>query len=221
MRDLLIRDIANGAQNPTRTGGPDLLAFSPGLRHPLAATISSLIAHTESGDRSAADALFSALYAELHELARRKLAGAGGRLTLGPTTLLHEAYLNIAQREGPVFPDRDRFLGYAAKVMRGLIIDYARRRGARKRGGDFAITTLDEESAAAADGGDVVAIGAALEELAAADPPLADVVDLKFFCGFSCAEIARMRGVSERTIQRQWEKARLYLHRKLREAAEA
>jgi RNA polymerase sigma factor (TIGR02999 family) len=127
----------------------------------------------------------------------------------------------MARREGPVFPDRDRFLGYAAKVMRGLIIDYARSRGAKKRGGDFAITTLDEESAAAAPDGDVVAIGAALEQLAAVDPPLADVVDLKFFCGFSCPEIARMRGVSERTIQRQWEKARLYLHRRLREAAES
>jgi RNA polymerase sigma factor (TIGR02999 family) len=185
----------------------------------LATTISALIASTEGGDRTAADALFSALYAELHELARRKLAGAGGRMTLGPTTLLHEAYLNMAQREGPVFPDRDRFLGYAAKVMRGLIIDYARSRGAQKRGGGFAITTLDEESAAAAPEGDVVEIGAALEELAAADRPLADIVDLKFFCGFSCAEIGRMRGVSERTIQRQWEKARLYLHRKIREAA--
>jgi RNA polymerase sigma factor (TIGR02999 family) len=187
----------------------------------VATTISALIASTEGGDRKAADALFSALYAELHELARRKLAGSGGRVTVGPTTLLHEAYLNMAQREGTVFPDRDRFLGYAAKVMRGLIIDYARNRGARKRGGDFAITTLDEESAAAAEGADIVEIGAALEQLAAADPPLADVVDLKFFCGFSCAEIARMRGVSERTVQRQWEKARLYLHRKLRESAEA
>lgn len=184
-------------------------------------TISALIASTEGGDRKAADALFSALYAELHELARRKLAGAGPRVTLGPTTLLHEAYLDIAQREGPVFPDRDRFLGYAAKVMRGLIIDNARSRGAQKRGGAYAITTLDDDSAAAADGGELVEIGAALDQLAAADPPLADIVDLKFFCGFSCTEIARMRGVSERTIQRQWEKARLYLHRKIREATEA
>ncbi|HEY2797078.1 MAG TPA: ECF-type sigma factor [Thermoanaerobaculia bacterium] len=184
-------------------------------------TISALIASTERGDRKAADALFSALYAELHELARRKLAGAGSRVTLGPTTLLHEAYLDIAQREGSVFPDRDRFLGYAAKVMRGLIIDYARSRGARKRGGAFAITTLDEDSAAAAEGGDLLEIGAALEELAAVDPPLADIVDLKFFCGFSFAEIARMRGVSERTVQRHWEKARMYLHTRIRENAGA
>ncbi len=181
-------------------------------------TISALMASTDAGDRKAADALFSALYAELHELARRKLAGAGSRVTLGPTTLLHEAYLNIARREGSAFPDRERFLGYAAKVMRGLIIDYARSRGAQKRGGAYAITTLHEESAAAADGGDLVEIGAALEELAVAEPPLADIVDLKFFCGFSFDEIARMRGVSKRTVQRHWEKARMYLHRKIREA---
>jgi RNA polymerase sigma factor (TIGR02999 family) len=177
-----------------------------------------LIASTDAGDRKAADSLFSALYAELRTLARRQLAGAG--VTLGATTLLHEAYLNMAQREGAVFPDRARFMGYAAKVMRGLIIDHARSRGAQKRGGAYAITTLDEELAAAADGGDLIEIGEALEELAAAELPLADIVDLKFFCGFSFAEIAGMRGVSERTIQRQWEKARLFLHRRIREGAE-
>ena len=182
-------------------------------------TISALIASTEGGDRQAADALFAALYAELHELARRKLAGAGSRVTLGPTTLLHEAYLDIPQREGSVFPDRDRFLGYAAKVMRGVIIDYARSRGAQKRGGALAATTLDEESAAAAHGGDLVEIGAALDDLAAVDPPLADIVDLKFFCGFSFTEIAKMRGVSERTVQRHWEKARIYLRRRIEENA--
>lgn len=183
-------------------------------------TITALIASTEGGDRKAADALFAALYAELHELARRKLAGADSRLTLGPTTLLHEAYLDIAQREGAVFPDRGRFLGYAAKVMRGVIIDYARSHGAQKRGGASAAVTLDEETAVAADGGDLAEIGAALEDLSAVDPPLADIVDLKFFCGFSFAEIAQMRGVSERTVQRHWEKARMYLRRKIEENAQ-
>jgi RNA polymerase sigma factor (TIGR02999 family) len=186
----------------------------------VAPTVSSLIALTENGDHSAADALFSALYAELHELARRQLAGSGSGVTLSPTTLLHEAYLNMAQREGAVFPDRARFMGYAAKVMRGLIIDNARSRGAQKRGGAFQITTLDEEAGAAVvDDGELVQIGAALEELTAVDPPLADAVDLKFFCGFSFPEIAQMRGVSERTVQRHWEKARIYLHRRIREAA--
>lgn len=187
----------------------------------MAPSISALIASTDAGDRSAADALFSALYAELHALARRQLAGSGFGVTLGPTTLLHEAYLNISQREGPVFPDRARFIGYAARVMRGVIVDHARSRSAQKRGGGFRIVTLDEESEGAAEAGDeeIVRVGAALEELAAVEPPLADIVDLKFFCGFSFAEIGGMRGVSERTVQRQWEKARIYLRRRIREAS--
>ncbi|HKD18577.1 MAG TPA: ECF-type sigma factor [Thermoanaerobaculia bacterium] len=184
----------------------------------VAATISALIASTEAGDRSASDALFSALYSELHRIARRQLSDAGPRLTLGPTTLLHEAYLNMSQREGPAFPDRDRFMGYAARVMRNVVIDHVRRRGTRKRGGQFQITTLDDEAGAAIAGGEeLVRVGEALEDLAGIDPPLADVVDLKFFCGFSVVEIARMRCVSERTVQRQWEKARAFLHRRIQE----
>jgi RNA polymerase sigma factor (TIGR02999 family) len=183
----------------------------------VAPKISALIASTDAGERSAADALFSALYAELHDLAQRQLAGSS--LTLGPTTLLHEAYLNMSQREGPVFPDRARFMGYAARVMRGLIVDYARSRSAQKRGGAFRITTLNDEihGSSEADDTEIVRVGAALEELTAVDPPLADVVDLKFFCGFSFSEIARMRGISERTVQRQWEKARIYLRRRIAE----
>jgi RNA polymerase sigma factor (TIGR02999 family) len=164
--------------------------------------------------------LFSALYSELHRVAQRQLSDAGSNVTLGPTTLLHEAYLNMSQREGPAFPDRNRFMGYAARVMRNVVIDHVRRRGTRKRGGDFQITTLDAEAGAAVAGGEeLIRVGAALEDLAAIDAPLADVVDLKFFCGFSVAEIARMRGVSERTVQRQWEKARAFLHRRIREKA--
>jgi RNA polymerase sigma factor (TIGR02999 family) len=187
----------------------------------LAPTIATLIASTESGDRTAADALFSALYGELHALARRQLAGSGREINLGPTTLLHEAYLSMSRREGAAFPDRARFIGYAARVMRGLIVDHARQRSSRKRGGGFRITTLDDESGGrrTADDDEIVRVGAALEDLTATDPPLADVVDLKFFCGFSFLEIARMRGVSERTVQRQWEKARIYLRRRIREAS--
>lgn len=185
----------------------------------VASSISALIASTEAGDRSASDALFSALYSELHRLARRQLSDAGN-VTLGPTTLLHEAYLNMSRREGPSFPDRDRFMGYAARVMRNVVIDHVRRRDARKRGGQFQITTLGDDAGAAVAGREeLVRVGAALEDLAVLDPPLADVVDLKFFCGFSVVEIARMRGVSERTVQRQWEKARAFLHRRIREKA--
>ena len=176
--------------------------------------ISSLIASAERGDRAAADTLFGALYAELHRLARGQLARSGGGVTLGATTLLHEAYLDISQRESAVFADRGRFMAYASKVMRGLIIDYARNRRAQKRGGGFEITSLDEGIGGdVADERELTRIGVAIDELATVDRALAEIVDLKFFCGFSFAEIAAMRSVSERTIQRHWEKARIYLHR--------
>jgi RNA polymerase sigma factor (TIGR02999 family) len=186
----------------------------------VAPAISVLFASTESGDRSAADALFGALYDELHGLAERQLALRGGHVTLGVTTLLHEAYLAMSEREGASFPDKDRFMGYAAKVMRGLIVDYARQRRAQKRGGEFEITTLEEEKAGAApDSPELETISAALDRLAEVDPTLSEVVDLKFFCGFSLAEIGAMRGLSERTIQRRWDKARIFLQRSIRETA--
>src|SRR4051794_12945529 len=107
--------------------------------------ISSLISAAEQGNTSAADALFSALYSELHRIAKRELAQRGAPVSLGATTLLHEAYLEIATRDSPSFPDRGRFMSYAARVMRGLIIDHARNRHAQKRGGQFEITSFDAE----------------------------------------------------------------------------
>jgi RNA polymerase sigma factor (TIGR02999 family) len=182
-------------------------------------SISALIAAAESGDKAAGEALFTALYSELHRMAKRELQrGAGRAVSLGATTLLHEAYLDIGRRSGAQFPDRARFMGYAARVMRGLIIDHARSRRAQKRGGQFAITSLDGDEPAGdvADHEELTRISDALEELAKVDPELAQVVDLKFFCGFSFGEIATMRGVSERTVQRSWEKARIYLHRTIK-----
>jgi len=180
-------------------------------------TISSLIAAAERGDGSASEALFRALYAELHRLARRELARPGATGSLGVTTLLHEAYLDIVARDGAAFPDRARFMRYAARVMRGLIIDHARGRRAQKRGGQFEITSIDTDVAEnVADEKELTLISEALDQLAQIDASLAEVVDLKFFCGFSLAEVAAMRGVSERTVQRHWEKARIYLHRTIR-----
>jgi RNA polymerase sigma factor (TIGR02999 family) len=179
----------------------------------LDSSVSSLIASAEGGDRQAADALFTALYGELHRMAQRQLARSAPYLTLGTTTLLHEAYVDLAGREGAVFPDRARFMAYAARVMRGIVIDHARNRKAQKRGGQFEITSLERDAAdPAAEPGELARIGEALDELTAVEPELAQVVDLKFFCGFSFAEIGALRGVSERTVQRQWKKARIYLH---------
>lgn len=173
----------------------------------------SLMSAVEGAHGVSADALFNALYSELHGLAKRELARRGHPATLSVTTLLHEAYLDISSREGLAFPDRARFMGYAAHVMRGIIIDYARSRRALKRGGEFQITSLEGDDFA--DPSEVIrlsSISDALDQLAVIEPELAEVVDLKFFCGFSFGEIAAMQRLSERTVQRRWEKARIYLH---------
>jgi len=178
--------------------------------------LSSLIEAAETGDRSAAEGLFSALYSELHRMARRQLAREGG-VSLSVTTLLHEAYLDMAERSDLEFPDEARFMGYAARVMRNLIINYARDRQAQKRGGLFVITSLGNERVEEpADERQLSEIGDALERLAKVDQELATVVDMKFFCGFSFAEIGAMRNQSERTVQRNWQKARIFLHQELR-----
>jgi RNA polymerase sigma factor (TIGR02999 family) len=182
-------------------------------------TIAELIASADRGEPGAADALFAALYRELHDIARRELARRGGGLTLGATTVLHEAYVDISGRAGTAFPDRNQFLGYAARVMRSVIVDYARRKRAVKRGGRFEMTTLDlDVHDTAASGPDLEALSAALDDLAAVDRRLAEVVDLKFFCGLSFVEIAAMRGASDRTVQRDWDKARGFLRGALRRA---
>lgn len=163
------------------------------------------------------DVMFSALYAELHRLAKRELARPWSPASMSATTVLHEAYLNMVARDGLAFPDHARFMGYAARVMRGLIIDHARSHAAVKRGGDLEITSLDVETVGKpADPKELSLISDVLDQLAQIEPGLAEVVDLKFFCGFSFAEIAAMMDVSERTVQRNWEKARIYLHRNIR-----
>jgi len=182
-------------------------------------TLAALVARANSGDRSAREAVFAALYDELHRLAQAQLRRSGSSLTLGATTLLHEAYLDLRKRDALAFPDRNRFLGYASRAMRGLVINYGRSRRMQKRGGELTFLELDEGRVAPPDrASELVALGAALDELAVLQPDLSELVDLKFFCGFSFVEIAAMRGVSERTIQRDWAKARLLLHRALEDA---
>jgi RNA polymerase sigma factor (TIGR02999 family) len=180
------------------------------------ATLSSLFEAVERGDVSAADALFGALYSELHWIAKRELARQGMPVSLGATTLLHQAYIEMAERNGISFPDRARFMAYAGRVMRGLIIDHARRRQAQKRGGQFEITSAETDCAEPAIDTELSLISDALDALAKTEAPLAELVDLKFFCGLTFGEIASLRGISERTVQRQWERARIYLHRSIR-----
>jgi RNA polymerase sigma factor (TIGR02999 family) len=180
-----------------------------------AASISTLIGLADQGDAVSADKLFSVLYAELRRLAKVQLARQGV-LSLSATTLIHEAYLDMARHEGPSFPDQGRFMSYAGKVMRGIIIDHVRNRLAMKRGGQFEITTLTTDIGEhVADHRELTRVSSALDELEKIDSSLSQIVDLKFFCGLSFGEIAHLGGISERTVQRKWEKARIYLHRTL------
>ena len=169
---------------------------------------------SRDGPVASADAeLFASLYAELRRLADRELRRHAGS-SVSPTTLVHEVYVNIAKRGAVDFPDPARFLAYAARAMRGLIIDFARNRQAQKRGSGFHITQLNTQiGAPEAEALELSRLSDALDQLAAVDPRLAEVVDLKYFCGFSFAEIGALRGLSERTVQRDWEKARLILFR--------
>lgn len=169
-----------------------------------------------------AEQLFPLLYEELHRLAERQLNRNGGQLALGATTLLHEAYLSLSRNDAR-FPDRARFMGYVARAMRGLIIDYARHARAHKRGGGMFEITLTPEVAPSAsnDALQLEQLGDALNELAQHQPALAELVDLHFFGGLTFAEIAALRSVSERTVQRDWRKARLFLHETMRETPDA
>ncbi|MBS0446820.1 MAG: sigma-70 family RNA polymerase sigma factor [Proteobacteria bacterium] len=177
----------------------------------------SLPAASTVEDRAAHDARFAALYAELHRIARREAHRYGERGALGTTTLLHDAYLQIAQRDGLAFDTPAPFLAYAARAMRGLVIDRVRARSALRRGGDLTIASLDTETAEAIDDPQVLEhVSDALDELAAIDPFLARLVDLKFFCGLTMAEIAAQEHTSLRTVERQWGKARALLYRVLK-----
>jgi RNA polymerase sigma factor (TIGR02999 family) len=167
------------------------------------------------GDAKARDRLFTFLYDELRRMAQRELR-RGAPVALSATTLLHETFLNMSQRNSLRFSTRGEFMSYASRAMRGLIVDHLRTRHAEKRGGQVQINSLSAGLPLEPAGGESIEmekLSDALESLEKIDPRLAECVDLKFFCGFSFAEIAQLRDVSERTVQRDWDKARLLLNR--------
>jgi RNA polymerase sigma factor (TIGR02999 family) len=155
-------------------------------------------------------ALFQALHGELRRLARGALWKYGGDVSLSATTVVHEAFISMTLAKAKAqFPDKARFLGYATQVMRGLVIDHVRQRKSDKRGGQYQFTPLDTQAAAVQEqGDDVEQVHLALEALAATDPALAELVSLHFFSGLNFADIAALRGKTERTVQRDWQKAR-------------
>ena len=184
---------------------------------PAPEALHALVSQAEAGNARATDQLFTTLYQQLRRMARREAGRLGPHAPLGATTLLHEAWLEMSQRHALAFPSEGHFMAYAARAMRGLVIDRVRERQAQKRGGGLDITSLDTELAEQCAQPELLTdIDAALEDLAKLEPALAQVVDLKFFCGFSMVEIGALMGTSERTAQRQWEKARTLLYLALR-----
>lgn len=176
------------------------------------ADITALLDAARDGDRGALDNVLATLYQELHTMARRQLAGQHGQ-TLDATALVHEAYLKLIGRREAQFDDRAHFFAYAASAMRSVVVDYARQRLAQKRGGDLhRVTELPEEI----EGGlrldeDMLGLDTALTQLAAVDERLARVVELRYFAGLSELEIATLLDRSERSIRRDWQKAKMFL----------
>ena len=164
------------------------------------------------GDAGALNQVLATLYQELHSMARRQLSGQLGQ-TLDATALVHEAYLKLIGRREPQFDDRAHFFAYAASAMRSVVVDYARQRLAQKRGGDLhRVTDLPQDL----EGGlrldeDMLGLDNALNRLSAVDERLAQVVELRYFAGLSEAEIAALMDRSERSIRRDWQKARMFL----------
>lgn len=161
--------------------------------------------------------LFATVYSDLRRIAARELRR--NRAIASPTTLVHETFLSLSRRK---FVDESHFLAYAALAMRGVIITQLRSRGRQKRGGDHEFVALPTEFPIAGERDlSIEALAEALEELTKRDARLAQCVDLKFFCGFSLTEIARMWNVSERTVQRDWDKARVLLNRLIQDAQQS
>lgn len=157
--------------------------------------------------------LFPALYGELRRIARARLASGGRHTLLDTASLVHEAFMRMQHGGGVALKDREHFLAYAATTMRTVVIDFVRRRRASRRGGDVEHVTLDTRAAESLGGTDaeILEVHEALETLAAVDERLVRVVEMRYFAGLTDAEIGSALGVTDRTVRRDWERARLLL----------
>jgi len=157
--------------------------------------------------------LFPALYAELRRLARSRLAGGGRHTLLDTSALVHEAFLRMQREGGVALNDREHFMAYAATTMRSVVIDFVRRRNADRRGGGAEHVTLDTQAAESlgATDDEILAVHDALGTLAQVDARLVRVVEMRYFAGLSDLEIGAALGVTDRTVRRDWERARLLL----------
>jgi RNA polymerase sigma-70 factor, ECF subfamily len=170
------------------------------------------------GDRAAADALLDLLYGELRRIAGAHLRRERPDHTLQPTALVHEAWLRLVDAPARDLVSREHFLSLSARVMRRVLVDHAREHGAQKRGGGHAAVTLDAAVALYETRNmDLIALDEALEKLVAVDPPLARLVELRFFAGLTNEEVAHVEGSSLRSVERGWATARAFLRGALAE----
>jgi RNA polymerase sigma factor (TIGR02999 family) len=180
--------------------------------------LTELLGRMQAGDAQARDSLFAAAYAELHRLARARLRDGGRNTVLDTTCLVHESYLRFVNAGELRAEDRRAFFAYAAQVMRSVIVNSVRDRIAEKRGGSLRPLTLSAGlSGTIADGEEtILKVHEAVEDLEKAEPRLGQVAQMRYFGGYSEQEIAETLGITERTVQRDWEKARLILAEALR-----
>jgi RNA polymerase sigma factor (TIGR02999 family) len=180
--------------------------------------LTTLLKQMQAGDAEARDALFAAAYAELRQLARSRLRLRDRNSVLDTTSLVHESYLRFVRVGELRIEDRRAFFSYASKVMRSVVVNDICERVAQKRGGDWVPTILSTQIAVNVPSNEetVLQVHEALEVLEKAEPRLAEVAQMRYFGGYSEAEVAETLGVSLRTVQRDWEKARLILAAALR-----
>ena len=175
--------------------------------------ITSLLKAAAVGDRHAADQAFALLYADLQRLAHSRMRRSGNMTMLDTTALVHESWLRFQGAGEAVFADKQHFMGYAARVMHTVVVDFVRARQAARRGGEVEHVTLNTAIGDSVSWQDdeILRVDEAMQQLAVADRRLHDVVELRYFGGLTEAEIAAILGVTERTVQRDWQKARLFL----------
>jgi len=177
--------------------------------------ITELIASARAGDAQASERLFAALYDELRRLAAAQLRGEDA---MRSTSLVHEAYLKLANHGALEVNDRGHFFAVAARIMRQIVIDHVRSRAALRRGGDLQFASLDTtalQAAAAERTDELLALDAALDRLAAIDAQLAGLVEMRFYAGLELTEVAGVQDRSERSLKRDWRRARAFLLREL------
>jgi RNA polymerase sigma factor (TIGR02999 family) len=175
--------------------------------------LTALIHRAQAGDGRAAEALFEATYPELRRLARARLRSGGRSALLDTTSLVHEWYVRFVRGGRVRLADRTHFMRYAGRAMRSVIVDFARRRNAARRGAGAAHESLDRQAAEGVASGEeqILRVHEAVEELARLEPRMAQVVKLRYFVGLTEGEIASALGLADRTVRRDWEKARLFL----------